>query len=108
MYQRVDSSVAKLQLCSVGRCVREFVVRTLKHNAHYLNVDEGRNGDLVLPWEKMRVVKVGRSWSEGGREKVGLYPCTRGGKFSFLSLNTEEYLFVGAKIGHLPWMLVPN
>ena len=68
----------------------------------------GREVGLVLPWEKMRAVKVGRSRSEGGREKVGLYPCTRGGKCSFLSLNTEEYLFVGAKIGHLPWMLVPN
>ena len=70
MYQRVDSSVAKLQLCSVGRCVREFVVRTLKHNAHYLNVDEGRNGGLVLPWEKMRAVKVGRSRSEAGEEQA--------------------------------------
>ena len=70
MCQTVDISVAKLQLCSVGRCVREFVVRILKHNAHYLNVDEGRNGGLVLPWEKMRAVKVGRSRSEAGEEQA--------------------------------------
>ena len=42
-------------------------------------------------WKKMRVVKVGRSRSEGGREKVGLIPLHEGWEiFIFVTKHRRE------------------